>query len=189
MGGEDMAKDTLLVTGIHRDELGFGDRVAALIDPGSVDLLRIPEGIPQPKRSPSNRFISRTQHHELYLQLYQQVKGRTGLLIDLHQGLDEAGRSAEIYCHDPAFLQAFEARQAGGNGPGAARLIQITAPGSGAAAGEAEAHTWIPPKVWALAQPLYIGLEIYLPNPGEGRAEDWDFALMMIAEIRACAGA
>ncbi len=177
-----MAKPTLLVTGVHRDELGFGDRVAALMVPG-LELMRIPQGIPQPRRSPTNRFLSRTQHHELYLQLYQQVKGRYGLLIDLHQGLDEAGRSAEIFCHDPGFLAGLEAQMEAGGGKQGARLIHIASPGDTSPVGDASARTWIPQKLWCLDTPLYVGLEIYLPAPGDGEPEDWDYAAGLISEI------
>ena len=96
--------DTLLVTGIHRDELGFGDRVATVLPRGAVEVIRIPQGIPQPRRGPGEQFYSRTEHREIYLQLHQQVRGRYRLMIDLHKGLDETGRGAEIFCNDEALL-------------------------------------------------------------------------------------
>ena len=51
-----MANDTVLVTGIHREELGFGDHVAALVNRGRVDIMRIPKGIPRAKTDPGKRF-------------------------------------------------------------------------------------------------------------------------------------
>ena len=35
----------LIVTGIHREELAFGDRVSDLLGDLDIDVMRIPEGI------------------------------------------------------------------------------------------------------------------------------------------------
>lgn len=178
--------DTLLVTGIHRDELGFGDRVATVLPRGAVEVMRIPQGIPQPRRGPGEQFYSRTEHREIYLQLHQQVRGRYRLMIDLHKGLDETGRGAEIFCHDEALLGRIGAALP----PGAAtrvRLIRIgTGAGAAAAEGpaEAEARTWIPRRIWSGRMPVYVGLEVYLEAEGDGSPEDWRFAAALVDAIR-----
>jgi hypothetical protein len=39
------ARDAVLVSGVHREELAFGDMVPEGLDPSLADLLRIPEGL------------------------------------------------------------------------------------------------------------------------------------------------
>jgi len=189
-----MAKDTLLVTGIHREELGFGDRVAALVDPACLDVMRIPSGIPRASTGPSRRFYSTAQHREIYLQLHQQVKGHYRLLIDLHRGLDEAGRSAEVFCHDEAFLSCLGARLEALSGDhDIVHLVRIVATGDrgvqqgGAGIADGAARTWIPPRIWQGRGPLYVGLEVYLPTDDDGYPDDWRFAHRLIDAMRACA--
>ncbi|MGD9919029.1 MAG: hypothetical protein AB7U46_13505 [Paenirhodobacter sp.] len=186
-----MRGDILLVTGIHRVELAFGDHVAS--GPGMPQVMRIPHGIARPRRGPGDAFLSRTQHREIYLQLYQQIAGRYRLVIDLHQGLDEAGRSAEIFCNDSQFLARCEARLACRSDRLNARLVRIAAPASGAettpeprGATDAAAYTWIPRKLWEGRAPLYVGVEVYLPRDGEGEDDDWSFGRDLIGEICAC---
>lgn len=179
--------DTLLVTGIHRDELGFGEGVARVLPPGTVDVIRIPQGIPQPRRGPGEQFYSRTEHREIYLQLHQQVRGRYRLMIDLHKGLDETGRGAEIFCHDEALLGRIGAALPPGAGA-RMRLIRIGTGAEAAAAegpAEAEARTWIPRRIWSGRTPVYVGLEVYLGAEGDGSPEDWGFAALLVEAIRA----
>jgi hypothetical protein len=187
-----MANETLLVIGIHRDELAFGERVATLVEPAHVDVLRIPHGIDQPRRGPGERFHSRTEHREIYLQLLQEVKGRYRRLIDLHHGFDPSGLSADVYCHDEAYLARLAARLDGRAAAQRVRLVRIAsrgerdAGGGGAGVADAVAATWIPDRVWRGRAPLYVGVEVYLPlergQDGAGRA----FAGELIEAIRAC---
>jgi hypothetical protein len=187
-----MANDTLLVIGLPRAELAFGDRVAEAVARAPVDVLRIPHGITQPRRSPRERFQSRTEHREIYLQLRQEVRGRYVRMIDLHHGLDAAGPAADVYCHDEAFLARLAARLRGR--PGATdliRLVRIVAPddrdaGATETAAEAVAATWIPAKVWRGDTPLYVGLEVYLTGEGREDHAGRAFARDLIADIYAC---
>lgn len=48
--GQGRMSRTLLVTGIHREELRFGDRVAALVDPDQVEVLRIARALADKRR-------------------------------------------------------------------------------------------------------------------------------------------
>lgn len=188
-----MARDTVLVTGIHRDELGFGDHVAALVDPAQVAVMRIPHGIARARKGSPDEFYSRAQHNEIYLQLFQQVKDRYRLLIDLHRGLDEAGRGADVFCHDEDFLRCLGARIGVLADAGGVHLIRIVSPDArGTRAGattvaQAEARTWIPPRIWLGRAPLYVGLEVYLAEDGDGSEADWEFAHRAITGIQACA--
>lgn len=189
-----MAAATVLVTGIHLEELAFGDRVAELLGPGEVDVLRIPQGVPQTRPAAGRQFYYDTRHRELYLQLQQQVKGRYRLLIDLHSGLDEGGPTADVFCHDGGLLRRLGARLRGMDGAGRVRPVRIVArdesgPRGGwqedAAAG---AYTWIPRSIWDGGMPVYVGLEVYLREPGAGGRGDWQFAREMIELINGCRG-
>src|SRR6056297_4025909 len=124
-----MAAETVLVTGVHREELGFGDRVTDGLDTRRIDLLRIPEGVAQRCVDVNQQFYYETRQRELYLQLHQQVKGRFGLLIDLHSGYDESGTSADVYCRDPALLDCVGCQVRDIRLRHRVRLLRIVAPG------------------------------------------------------------
>lgn len=195
-----MAAETVLVTGVHREELAFGDRVTAGLiretrngpDAAGIDLLRIPEGVSQRCPDISQQFYYEARQRELYLQLHQQVKGRYGLLIDLHSGFDEYRASADVYCHESALLDCVGSSLEGTRFAGCVRLIRIVAPGEPAdpqaqrgrvAAG---ARTSIPPVIWEGGRPLYVGLEVYLPEDGNGVSDAVALARHLIDRIRSC---
>jgi hypothetical protein len=178
---------TVLVTGVHSEELAFGDRVTAGLGHAAIEVLRIPKGVPQRCTDVDRQFRHEARQRELYLQLHQQVRGRYRALIDLHSGVDENGPSADIYCHDPGVLDRL-ARQLDDDEP--VRLVKIVAPGEPLprTGGEAGARTCIPEAVWAGGPPLYVGLEIYLPDDGQpGEAER--LAQRLIACIQDCVAA
>jgi hypothetical protein len=185
--------DALLVTGIHREELGFGDRVAALVDRQRLDVLRIPEGISHTRDGPDRLFYYNTRLREIYLQLRQQVKGRYRLLIDLHSGLNEEGHCADLYCADPRILHCAAQRSERTAMRQRLRLVKILAgserhdPAEDGADIDVGARTEIPERIWNRRDPLYVGLESYLAEQGEGTAEDWRFARDLIEILLTCA--
>jgi hypothetical protein len=180
---------TVLVTGVHREELDFGDQVAQLLDRESIDVLRIPEGVPQSCGDVEQQFYHETRQRELYLQLYQQVKRRYELLIDLHSGWDEDGPCADVYCHDPDILHCLGRALDSPSFDGLVRLVRITESGDSTRdirPVDCEARTSIPEVVWKTPSPVYVGLEVYLPDrqkPDEAAR----LAQLLINKIRACA--
>ncbi|MCP5426022.1 MAG: hypothetical protein H6970_13290 [Gammaproteobacteria bacterium] len=185
--------ETLLVTGIHREELEFGDQVAALLDTHQIGVMRIPEGISHTRPGSEDLFYYNTRHREIYLQLRQQVKAHYRLLIDLHCGLNETGRCADVYCRDPWLLHGVaQASKPLGLGE-RLRVVRIL--------GDSEeveppddfpdillwARTPIPEQIWNNRRFLYVGLEIYLADTGAGQAEDWRYARDLIETVRHCA--
>ena len=186
------ASDTLLVTGIHREELPFGDNVATLLKTDAIDIMRIPKGISNRHVGTDGGFYFSTQHREIYLQLRQQTKGRYRLLIDLHCGANDAGHCADIFCHDTAFLDCLAAQPEIAEAESGVRLIKIVAsnqpfdPDSPDRNSVADAQTWIPSEVWRDAECTYVGLEVYLPDSAEGVEADWRFSRRLIEAIRAC---
>ncbi len=181
---------TLLVTGIHREELGFGDRVADLLDHERVDVLRIPEGISHARPKANELFYYRTRHREIYLQVKQQIGRGCRLLIDLHSGCSTTSPCADIYCHDNAMLACLLPEQAAFDQAHTVRLVKIVEQQAGASLSEASmpiAHTWVPRELWDNPAFTYVGLEVYLHDNDAGAPREWRFARELIDHIEACA--
>lgn len=185
------AGEVVLVIGVHRDELAFGDAVAERLGIDGVQVLRIPAGIDPPRTAPGEGFRSRMAHREMYLQLRQEVGSRARLLLDLHCAFDESRRGADVFCGDTGFLDALRPRLAEAGIAADVRLVRIAGDGdtdeSPCLAPLETAHTWIPPDVWAAAPPRYVGIEIYRTAAGSGAPRDWDFANRLIVAIASCA--
>lgn len=162
-----MTAQTVLVTGVHVEELDFGDEVSKLVDTRHLDLLRIAKGVPQRCTDVDQQFHYETRQRELYLQLHQQVKRRYRLLIDLHSGWDDNGPCADIYCHNPDVLDGLRVVLKKASLSERVRLIRIVdqpeLPASMTLA-DGEARTSIPALVWSSDRPVYVGLEVYLPG-------------------------
>lgn len=169
---------TLLVIGIHREELAFGQAVAAGLADRRIDVLAIPEGLPGRHPRQDERFRHDTLHHELYLQLLPHARGRR-LLIDLHTGLDRQGPCADIYCRVPERFASLAARHTGAQAP---RLVRL---GAGGAGHFPDGSTIIPAEIWRNPHCLYVGLEIYLPQAGAGSAADQAYAGDLVRALAA----
>lgn len=184
---------TLLVTGIHREELSFGDRVVELLDRERIQILRIPQGISHARSSADTLFYYNTQHREIYLQLWQQVKGRYHLLLDLHCGVNESGPCADLYSRDERLLQRISDRSKQLGVAEKIRLAKILKDSEEIKANNEDgqsiigARTPIPEQLWNDQVLIYVGLEIYLRKEGEGSTEDWMFARDLIELVQACA--
>jgi hypothetical protein len=186
---------TLVVIGAHRAELAFGERVAALLDPSRFSVLRIAEGISGRRPRQDEVESHRRRHRELYLQILTHVAPRQHLLIDLHTGIDESRRSADVLCADRSLLDCVAARLESREGADRAAvrcigLIGDTAPPD---AGQAKPESWavarpeLPEKVWNRGDPRYVGLEVYLSREGPGTESDWAFAHGLLETIASCA--
>jgi hypothetical protein len=178
------SREAILVIGVHREELAFGDAVAAGLGSGAPDVLRIPEGVPRACSAPNRRFYSETAHHEIYRQLHHETRRRASMLIDLHCGRDPEG-GADLYCHDARFLRAAGGRLAARGLKKHVRLIKILDATTGRPDAcppglDAIAHTWIPRDVWETGPPLYVGLEVYTADEDAVRPEDAAFARAVI---------
>lgn len=178
------AARTLLVIGIHREELAFGDNVAAGLDLSRVDLLRIPEGLSGRHPRADQRFHFDTLHRALYLQLLPHVQPRHTVLIDLHAGRDRDGPCADIFSRDTARLAKILVK-AKAIQP-APRLISLLPDDV-----MPSAETLIPPEIWRNPRFLYVGVEIYLSAADAGRPVDHDYAralLNLLHAESACSG-
>ena len=190
----------VLVVGAHREELAFGERVAEGLDPVTATVLHIPEGISGHRPRPDEIFYYETRHRELYLQLRQQIRGRYELVIDLHRGVNQGGRCADVFCRDTGLLRCVQlaALRRYGDDVGN-RLVRTVPLASGTQSHKAETpgttarggaepfgKTVIPEIVWDSEEFLYVGLEIYLTCEDEGQADDWGFARWLIHTVVAC---
>ena len=182
---------TGLVIGIHKKELDFGRQVAAILPETDIRIVRIDQGLPQQESFRGRGYYYGAFHREIYLQLHQQVKNKIDLLIDLHTGINEAGRCADLFCSDKRLLGRLEetlnaCKMDLSDHSQAVRMFVITAVSSEAHAVSNDypvCHTIIPRAVWNSAQYSYVGLEIYLPDEGEGNPADWNYGAGLVESI------
>jgi hypothetical protein len=184
----------VLVIGIHREELAFGEAVAAGLDLSQLALLRIPAGVSGVRPSQDQAFYYRTNHQELYLQLLAQVRGHYDLLLDLHAGVNEPGRCADLICADRHLLACLLDQRSPAQPPPSGELVRgvlLAGPDDPPRVGDAllSAHTVIPRSVWDNAAFRYLGIEVFLPAAGAGLPADWTFARRLIEQALVCAGA
>lgn len=176
---------TLVVIGIHREELAFGREVVRGLDADGIDVLEIPEGLSGRRPLPDQSFRYGTLHRALYLQLLPYVGRTHGLLIDVHSGFDEDGPSADLLCADAALrarLRSGLAAQGWVDRPDA--TVRIVPVGEG---GAVQARTVIPEEIWNNSAFAYLGLELYLPEVPAGRAEGVALARRLVRLAAACA--
>ena len=176
--------DALLVIGIHRAELAFGQQVAAGLNPALVAVLAIPEGINGQHPRADQRFHYDTLHRALYLQLLPHVhQGKYTLLMDLHSGLDPQGLNADIFSATPERLAPCLA----GTVPltPQPRLVRL-----GTHEGDndsdhafAAGHTVIPAEVWRHRDFQYVGIEIYLQSNQGGSPSETTYARDLITRL------
>jgi hypothetical protein len=194
MARENSTPQTLVVIGAHRAELAFGEGVTALLDPSRFSVLRIAEGISGRRPRQGEVESHRRRHRELYLQILAHVAPRQHLLIDLHTGIDESRRSADVLCADRSLLDCVAARlesqeDADRDAVRFVRLIGDIAPPDMKQAGPetwAVARPELPEKVWNRGDPLYVGVEVYLSREGPGTESDWAFAHGLLETIASC---
>ncbi|ODS01394.1 hypothetical protein AUC68_00605 [Methyloceanibacter methanicus] len=186
----------LLLIGIHRDERPFGDRLAQLLG-ARCDLLRVENGLDNANPTPDGEFHYRIRHTEMYRQVLQQLHRRTGPVIDIHTGLNERGRCADIYCQSEGFLscldRALVARPpAGGKARGDVRRVKIVPHEANESRAVAEpgsrpvVWTYIPEAVWRNPHFLYIGIEVFLAAPGPGSEADHAYARDLVLLCADC---
>jgi len=176
----------VLVIGAHREELAFGERVAAELAAAPIDVYRIPNGISgrRPRQDQTLRY--RAYHKELYLQLKQTLKGRYALLLDLHAGIDSNGPCADLMSGDERLLQRSGAALPDGPAGERTRLIPFRTSAEHPAA-QPLARPIVPATLWQGSRPRYLALEVYLREPGPGDPQAWRLAREIILAVLAAA--
>lgn len=189
LGGKRVA----LVIGVHSEELPFGSQVARKLA-ALVHVVRITNGLSNEKSLYQSGFYYSAAHREMYLQIHQQLKGKTDLVIDLHTGINDSGRCADILSADTRLLCCMQTTLAAitdhpFSPPGEERLYQIT-PSDKYRTKDVPlfpvCHTIIPQQVWGNREYKYAGLEIYLQKPGKGTDKDCEYAVQLIHLVGSC---
>lgn len=183
-----------LVIGVHSEELAFGSQVAWKLD-SSVHVVRITNGLSHEKSLYQSGFYYSAAHQEMYLQIHQQLKGKIDLVIDLHTGINDSGRCADILSADTRLLRCMQTTLAAiidhpFSPPDEERLYRITSSDERRTEDAPlfpVCHTIIPEQVWNNREYIYAGLEIYLHEPGKGTAGDCDYAFQLIHLLSSCA--
>lgn len=162
---------TLLVIGVHREELAFGRSVANSLDREQVEVLEIPEGLSGRRPLPDQLFRYEAVHQALYLQLLPHACGHYSLLIDLHTGFDTHGPSADLITADQSLLQCLKTtlEQALNDRTERVRVVRLGTRGTEAT------RTVIPKQIWNNQNFVYVGIELYLPD----QRADWTEALSL----------
>lgn len=175
---------TLVVIGIHREELAFGREVVRGLDGDGIDVLEIPDGLSGRRPLPDQSFRYGTLHRALYLQLLPHVGRGYRLLIDVHSGFDEDGPSADLLCADAALCARLRSRlDAEGWADRPDAMVRIVPFGEG---GVVQARTVIPEEIWNNPAFAYLGLELYLPDLPAGRADGVALARRLVRLAAAC---
>lgn len=180
-----------LVIGIHKPELGFGLQVAAMLAGSGIRIVQIDQGLPQQGSFNGKGYYYGAFHREIYLQVHQQVKGKLDLLIDLHTGINETCRCADLFCADIHLLGRLKkilnvCKPDLSNRLPALRLFEIISDSTRErenAGSFPVCHTIIPPVVWDSAKYSYVGLEIYLQDTGKGNESDWAYGVGIVKSI------
>lgn len=185
--------DTALVIGIHREELAFGRQVTRLLAESGIHIVQIDNGLSHERSYYRSGFYHSTAHREMYLQLHQQLAGKKiNLVIDLHTGINETGRCADIMSADINLLEKVDVLLKGVekhtfSAPGEERLYEIIPQDEKSTKENGSfsvCHTIIPHKVWNTQEYTYAGLEIYLREAGQGSMSDWEYAAGLIHMLR-----
>ena len=177
----------LLVVGIHREERAFGEAVAEGLERGPIDVLVIPQGLSGRHPRQDQKFHSDTLHRALYRQLLAHVRGHYPLLIDLHTGLDGNGPCVDLYSSEPERWRG-ALRELGDAHPDiglrAIRLVAQAAGGGERNGGDTPlAATVIPEEIWRNPAFRYLGVEVYLREPGAGDARLWAYTRQLLSAL------
>ena len=184
---------TALIIGVHREELSFGKQVAGLLTDSEIHIVQIDNGLSHERSYYRSGFYHSTAHREMYLQLHQQLaRKKVNLVIDLHTGINETGRCADIMSADINLLEKMDVLLKGVekhtfSAPGEERLYEIIPQDEKSTKENASfsvCHTIIPHKVWNTQEYTYAGLEIYLRETGQGSVSDWEYAAELIHMLK-----
>jgi len=179
----------VLIIGVHKAELPFGREVAKIVLRSklipNLKVIEIEEGLDQPHTFRDRKFFYNAFHKEIYLQIYQQVKNRHDLILDLHAGHIQEGRAAEIYSGSRRLLYQIEELKKNEKGPVSKYpidlfLITDRDEDTKKMPDVAICHTIIPKQLWRSDSQIYVGIEIYMEQQEKFKDADILFAAQVI---------
>ncbi|WP_316858209.1 hypothetical protein [uncultured Cohaesibacter sp.] len=187
--------ETIVVIGVHKEELAFGDEVARHLDRTLFSPFRIASGLSarRPRTDQLEQYL--TNHEQLYTQIADHMPAHCKLLIDLHCRL-KAEADADIFCASPDLLnrisESFHTRFP--KSDARLRTIRMVSDADLCewddthedkhASGHLLSKPELPEVVWRATRPAYVGLEIYLDHEGRGEQENWDLTLQILSAVR-----
>ena len=187
---EETSNAVLVLIGVHREELAFGDQVVKPLPTGRFGILRIKQGL-SARRPRPDQFLSYLDNHD---RLYQQITSSIGsdckLIIDLHCRLKERA-DADLFSGSEQILKQAAATLAANpdfSGKAIRPIRMISDKDLESLDLEAEspqlfAKPELPESLWRADSPLYLGLEIYVDEEGAGTAREWAFARQLIIHL------
>lgn len=181
---------TLVVIGVHREELAFGDQVALGLDGQMIDVLRIPRGLSARRPRADQLATYRARHARLYEQICDHLQPIHGIVIDLHCSIG-ADPVMDIICANAGYLATLQecCKHAEGLQDAIVRTIQMVSDDDIHEHEDVESGSQLfmkpdlPSSIWKARRPLYIGLEIYLQEEGAGICQDWQRSQSLIQII------
>jgi hypothetical protein len=175
----------LLIAGVHRQELEFGQKVIDLLQLQKcpLDMLIIPQGL-------SNQFDSvmdtlyRRQHEEMYHQIKGHIKKRHSLIIDLHAGCSESfsidlfsSQAQQYPCLKTEIIKKIIPE---------ARAVNIKANLEIQKDKHLTSYTILPKSIWKNNKFIYVGIEVYLEAYSSGNEADIQRSANMIDYLVQC---
>ena len=183
--------EALVVIGVHREEVAFGRAVAAQLDPEQFDIMVVERGLSARRPRPDQLQAYLDNHAALYDQIAGNAGQKHGLLIDLHCRL-KGDADADIFAADEDILKLVAAERLDdaslvGKKVRMIRMVSdedLTDITPDALRSQLFSKPEFPETVWRAERPLYVGLEIYLEQEGEGTREEQIFASDLIGTLR-----
>ncbi len=186
---------TCVIIGAHREELAFGEKTTKGINKRGIEIIRIPEGIPNKRSNGELKSSKRANLANLYSRIHKKVCGSFDLVIDLHSGLSEEKWGADIFSAEKEFLDFMGAGskklfQKKYRLPDAIRLFRII--------GKPERISnvfddrypvclaFVPENIINGKHYRYVGLEIYLTSE-KGRLSDYRLSRRLLRAVHECA--
>ena len=183
--------DTLVVCGVHHEELAFGQQATRKLDRGHFESLAIVQGLSAKRPTPDRLDHYLDAHARLYEQIATCAKPHHRLVIDLHCRLKDTS-DADIFCaHDDLLDKMREGLwEYTASRKAMVRFIRMVTDQDIAGWSDARlkdrlfSKPEIPEEIWRPRSPIYVGVEIYLQREGRGKAKDWLLARHIIETIR-----
>lgn len=182
------AADTLIVIGVHKEELAFGEHVAERLDHSQFELLHIANGLSAKRPTPEELEQYLANHTSLYKQIGAHIKPYHRLMIDLHCRR-KADVDADIFCADRQILDRVQSH-CQTRGLVNLRSIQMISDRDAVSIAQDQsperlyAKPELPECVWRAQDYCYVGLEIYIGQEGSGEQKDWLFTIKLLETIK-----
>nr|WP_321445142.1 hypothetical protein [uncultured Cohaesibacter sp.] len=185
------AKETIVVIGVHREEAAFGEKVASLLAGEDFGVMRVGKGLTARRPRPDQLQAYLDNHNRLYHRIAGELDAECKVMIDLHCRQKDH-TDADLFAADEALLRHCMQRHASdpnmtGKCLRPVRMVSdadLDGLSMQALRSQLFSKPELPEDVWRARCPVYVGLEIYIQNEGEGQPEEWMFARNLVELVR-----